>query len=300
MNKTNGESNLLLGLLAETSIHPGAGAGEGAIDLPVAREAATEYPVIVGSSLKGSLRERGREHWGQPTADAEGDTTPHEQRDPPEVQRLFGKQDEGGQLLIGDARLLLLPVRSLTGRYRWATCPLILERLQRDLTRSGHDPGFDVPAVDPGHALIADADDSDAKPGDTLFLEELQFSVTGALSGGVTAALVQLIPHQAASDRLQRQLVVLDNDDFAHFARFGLQIAARNVLDEKKTSKNLWYEETLPPDTLMVTLIQARRGGALSTFREMLDPPYLRVGGNETVGQGWFAVQPLDGEADRA
>ena len=44
---------LLYGLLAETSIHPGAGQSSGFVDLPVAREAATDYPVIVGSSLKG-------------------------------------------------------------------------------------------------------------------------------------------------------------------------------------------------------------------------------------------------------
>ena len=48
----------MLGLLAETPIHPGAGRGMGVVDLPVAREAATDYPVIVGSSLKGALRDR--------------------------------------------------------------------------------------------------------------------------------------------------------------------------------------------------------------------------------------------------
>ena len=40
----------MLGLLAETPIHPGAGRGMGVVDLPVAREAATDYPVLVGSS----------------------------------------------------------------------------------------------------------------------------------------------------------------------------------------------------------------------------------------------------------
>ena len=46
----------MLGLLAETPIHPGAGRGMGVVDLPVAREAATDYPVLVGSSLKGALK----------------------------------------------------------------------------------------------------------------------------------------------------------------------------------------------------------------------------------------------------
>jgi CRISPR/Cas system CMR subunit Cmr4 (Cas7 group RAMP superfamily) len=42
----------MLGLLAETPVHPGAGRSLGVVDLPVAREEATSYPVIVGSSLR--------------------------------------------------------------------------------------------------------------------------------------------------------------------------------------------------------------------------------------------------------
>ena len=48
----------ILGLLAETSIHPGAGRSMGVVDLPVAREASTHYPVLVGSSLKGALKDK--------------------------------------------------------------------------------------------------------------------------------------------------------------------------------------------------------------------------------------------------
>ncbi len=48
----------ILGLLAESPIHPGSGRGVGVVDLPVAREAATDYPVLVGSSLKGALRDK--------------------------------------------------------------------------------------------------------------------------------------------------------------------------------------------------------------------------------------------------
>ena len=51
----------ILGLLAETSIHSGSGQDAGFVDLPVAREAATDYPVIVGSSFKGALLDRARE-----------------------------------------------------------------------------------------------------------------------------------------------------------------------------------------------------------------------------------------------
>ena len=41
----------ILGLLAETPVHPGSGRSMGVVDLPVAREAATDFPLLVGSGL---------------------------------------------------------------------------------------------------------------------------------------------------------------------------------------------------------------------------------------------------------
>jgi CRISPR-associated protein Cmr4 len=91
--------------------------------------------------------------------------------------------------------------------------------------------------------------------------------------------------------RLATQVVVLHDNDFAWFARYGLAVQARNVLDEKKTSKNLWYEETIPADSLFYTLLAERQNGALAAVKRLFDNhPYLQVGGNETVGMGWFAV----------
>ena len=90
------------------------------------------------------------------------------------------------------------------------------------------------------------------------------------------------------------RIAVLNDDDFAWFVRYGLCIQARNVLDDdgSKRSRNLWYEETLPPDTVMYALVMGRSPGALGMLDELFPEtdPYLQVGGNETVGQGWFAV----------
>ena len=64
------------------------------------------------------------------------------------------------------------------------------------------------------------------------------------------------------------------------------------MLDDAKRSRNLWYEETLPPDTVLYALLAGRSGGALGSLDALFpeDDPYLQAGGNETVGQGWFAV----------
>lgn len=265
----------VLGLLAETPIHSGTGRSTGVVDLPVAREAATDYPVIPGSSLKGALRDKSRR--------TDGDE-----------EEIFGTQDKAGALLVSDARLLLLPVRSLTGAYRWVTCPHLIERYQRDLKRAGITPLPPVPSVDRLCALAAGEEN--------LFLEEREFRVTGAPDAALIDALAALIAHEETRRRLPRQLVVLNDEDFTWFARYGLPIQARNQLDtETKKSENLWYEESLPPDTLMYALVVERTGGALSAL-SLLFPPgqaYLQAGGNETVGQGWFAVTVRQAESDR-
>ncbi len=46
----------LLFLHALTGLHPGGGTALGVVDLPVARERHTKWPLIPGSSLKGVLR----------------------------------------------------------------------------------------------------------------------------------------------------------------------------------------------------------------------------------------------------
>lgn len=263
----------MLGLLAETAIHPGTGRSTGIIDLPVAREAATDYPVIVGSSLKGALRDRGVGAWQ--SRGEEGEL---------EIRRVFGTQEAAGTLLVSDARLLLLPIRSLTGSYRWVTCPHLIERFRRDLKRAGLTPLPPAVSVNQFEALA-----SDQGP---IYLEEREFLVTGKPPEGLIEAIRPLIVHEETRSRLERQLVVLHDNDFSWFARYGLAVQARNQLNENKTSENLWHEESIPPDAVMYALVAERESGALDALRQLFpdERPYLQVGGNETVGQGWFAV----------
>ena len=246
------------------------------MDLPVAREAATDYPVLVGSSLKGALLDKAR------TAI------------PDHARTRFGSPERAGDLLVSDARLLLLPVRSLTGSYRWATCPHLIERYRRDLGRAGLQPLPEVPTVNRGAAAAA---------GDgSLFLEERQFSVGEDPPAELVTSIAPLLLHQETAERLPAQIAILDDDDFAWFARYGLPIQARNVLDDgTKQSRNLWYEETLPPDSILYAVVMARSGDALGALDALLpeSSPYLQAGGNETVGQGWFAVTVRKPGAER-
>lgn len=264
-------NTMILGLLAETSIHPGAGQSAGFVDLPVAREAATDYPVIVGSSFKGALRDTA-ERLGQ------GD-----------VKRTFGESDAAGDLLVSDARLLLLPVRSLTSQFKWVTCPHLIERFQRDRDRAKRNGNpIDVTC---SRGYLGDGTGM-------LFLEERQFEWAGDLPPNLIGLIDKLIFHESARKRLPKQLVLVSDKDFVWFARYGLAVTARNQLKkESKTSNNLWYEETLPAESLFYALLAERRAGALDLVKSIFATrPYLQVGGNETIGQGWFAVQMVEGE----
>jgi CRISPR-associated protein Cmr4 len=175
----------------------------------------------------------------------------------------------------------------------------LLERFLRDLHRSNTDIDTQSFAsaitdivttnkatyIDKGQVLTQAANQ------DKLFLEELGFAIHAAVPDAIVNVLQAYLP-ESVSSRLERQLTILPNDDFAWFARYGLAVNARNQLTDKKTSNNLWYEETIPPDTLMYTVLAERRGEPLKDLANI--GHYLQVGGNETVGQGWFRLQGLE------
>jgi len=284
----------ILALLAESSIHPGAGLPRNGIDLPVAREAATDYPFVPGSGVKGALRQT------------------LIQAHPGLANRLFGTQEDGaGSLLVSDARLLLLPVRSLTGAYKWLTCPHLIERYRRDRARCGAaaialPSQWDTVLRENTEPPPVMADGAGPAP-DRLFLEEWLFEVKGPPPDKVIALLKTAIADADAADRLANgYLAIVSDDEFAWFARHGLAVQARNRLRNKaddendngpeftKKSLNLWYEETLPPDTVLYLIVAERQSGALADAEGWLNHlHYLQLGGNETIGQGWFQVQPV-------
>jgi CRISPR-associated protein Cmr4 len=265
---------LMLGMLAETSIHPGSGQVYSVIDLPVARESTTNYPMIAGSSLKGSLRNKVETEW--------------KEEEKIKINEIFGTGDGIGGVSISDARLLLLPVRSLIGHFRWVTCPNIIERFVRDLQMIGKKFVLpDFPNRMKSESLVATVEDH-------VFLEELSYETTRdeEIIRQVKELVAQVIPIPFLIERLEKQLVILSDDEFAYFAKFGLPIHARNSLDSNtKKSEGLWYEETLPPDTVMYSVFISRPGneGVLDELcKNLTEQPYIQVGGNETVGQGWF------------
>jgi len=262
--------NVMLGLRAETSIHAGTGQNNGVIDMPIQREVHTGYPCVFGSAVKGAFRAHAdvRADWGKE-----------------DLKNTFGTVDNEGsasQISMTDARLLLLPVRSLTGHFKLVTCPAILDRLRRDMDMMCIKVNWTVPKVLQGQLL------SHQQSGN-IFLEEFKFEQKQGLSDSLLNALQSF-----GTDNLEGQLVVMNDADFAWFAKNATavtpHIAINSATKIVKTGA-LWYEETLPSDSLLYTMLMGSDKyvqSVMDLFSE--DKPFIQIGGNETVGMGWCHV----------
>ncbi len=279
----------LLKLHAQTSIHAGNGQADSVIDLPIQRESHTGYPCIFGSGVKGALR------------------THAEMRakiDKKIVHRLFGnKEGDGdngnaGAALVSDARILLLPLRSLTGQFRWVTCPAILNRLVQDSKRFNKKLTATIPTVAIGEVLTVSNEDN-------LYLEEYRFTKSSAeLDTAWVTELASYIAYDDAEAMLKKQLAIINDDDFSYLAKYTLPVQAHNILNEHKISTNLWYEETLPADSVLYIGVaiederkkEGKKADELAKdFQQLFaDNEWLQIGGNETVGMGWCSVKTTD------
>ncbi len=275
---------VLLGLLAETPIHVGIGQAAEALDLPVAREHTTRFPHIPGSGVKGAFRV-----WAEEKPALK-----------PEIKTLFGAasgddtgNDAGaGTVLFGEARLALLPMRCTTDSFKLATCPLIINRLLRDMDRAGMPQTQVIPSV------LNETYLGQAAAGAPLGLEEREFTQAGTIDAGISKLLKALMGDGVPAD-FDSKLVILSDGDFKWFAEFGLPVAMRNALDENKIVKPgaLWAEETLAPDTVMWMVLSERSAGATAQLTGAINnKTYVQMGGNETIGQGWFSVRPVVAE----
>src|SRR5260370_40195006 len=107
---------------ALSPLHAGTGQGIGVIDLPIARERATNLPFVPGSTVKGVLRDECES------------SAAHKDR----CDNIFGpkvvddQSSYAGSANFTDQRLLCLPVNSLLVTFALITRPFILQRLWRD------------------------------------------------------------------------------------------------------------------------------------------------------------------------
>lgn len=297
------DASAMLFISVETPLHAGTGRGLGAVDLPIQRERVTDYPTVQASSLKGTLRAV-----TAPNGRVAGLTAE-------EHRAIFGPEtgnasDHAGALSVGDARLLLFPVRSLAGVFAWTTSADALARFRRAAALTGL--GLDwqePPSPDTGVALVAD---ETLVAGGSVVLEEFSYTPDTGHAETVRAigrwladnALPQTQEYRYWREALPRKLCLLPEDDFRDFVLHGTEVQTHvRLAPETKTvaAGALWTSESLPADTLLyapllATSSRAKNGPQLTAVQVIekvtdLGLPRLQLGGDETTGQGIVALR---------
>lgn len=277
-------------LHAITGLHVGTGQGIGVIDMPIARERASNLPQVPGSGIKGVLRDELNPKFQ--------DTEKLEEED---YLALFGPEmgtnasDFAGALAVGDARLLCLPIRSWKGTFAWVTCPMILKRYKRDLEENrmeSKEISFNF-GENNQNAIHIGAD-TELKEGEKIYLEDLDLVAQEGAEGWADFIADQLFDDDWKELFKQRFLIVHDNV-FDFLSETATEIRARiKIKEDTRTVQQggLWYEEYLPAETLMWGIIASDRARNTSqkSPEELLTllpkKERLQIGGNATVGAG--------------
>lgn len=263
-------------LHALTPVHSGTGQAVAVIDLPIAREKATGYPVIPATSLKGVLRDQLKnESWAETG---------------------FGTIDAGGAFTFTDQRILCLPVRSYYGTFAYVTCPLILSRYKRELVLFGSKVGFDVPTVTDGNdqMKIALTNNSCLKKESKVYLEDLDLSVDGDVSN-IASNLSEALFDEAERNSFSERFAVVSDATFSFLSETATEVSARITLyEETKTVKQggLWYEEAVPAESIFygfVMLADHFNGNGVN-LDDLNPSSVIQIGGNATVGRGLCRV----------
>lgn len=279
----------LLFIHALSPLHAGTGQGAGVIDLPIAREKATDLPYVPGSSLKGVLRDNCQDDklrvkiFGPETANA---------------------SDHAGSAQIADARLLLLPIRSLLGTFAWVSSPYLLRRLAReakDTGATGIPADVPIPAQEEG--LIAETG-SAITAQDKVYIEDLDLLAKPDTTTSHWAIWLgqRVFPgHQTWQTMLAERLCIVHDDVLGFLLKTATEVTARiKLLDQAKTVQEggLWYEEALPTETVLAGLVVAtpvkKSNTTTQEVFDLLDTfsgKTLQVGGKATVGRGLCTIQ---------
>lgn len=340
------EKALILGLYSITPVHAGSGAELSVIDLPIQREKHTGFPVIWGQSLKGVLRNTFRKFelegklgsdWKEKawvyiagkretefkneddkntakrSVEAYIEKVKQDKRDPPSTEIIFGPSTEAasehaGAISVGDAKILLFPVRSLKGVFAYITCPMVLNRLKRDLRLINYSTELKLNLtlnVSNDEVVIPHNSKISLRDRDRVVLEDIILSSKKQ----DLKPLINIISKLSPIDIDAKRVAVVHDDIFSYFVQTSTEVVARVQIDAEKgtvRSGALWYEEYIPSDTLMYSVIAISKPkkvlNGLSTadniVRELsnFDTKFVQVGGNETVGKGFVRLKVMNNE----
>jgi CRISPR-associated protein Cmr4 len=266
--------------------------------------------MIQGTGIKGKLRAAA--HRAKVSPDTSWTTD--------DITAIFGPENNGsehaGALITGDARILLFPVRSLSGVFAYTTSADVLNRFMRDSNRGRLSISWEVPVRGENEQHIALVPHPNRVTADkTIVLEEFSFDakplkqVTQIGTWLAQNAFPASKEYDYWRQKVQDSLVILPDNDFRDFVVNATEIITRvRINRETKTVEGgaLWTEEHLPTDTLLYVPIYATNARKLKDGADNRKEPvmqaadilnkartlgdsqqgYIQLGGDETVGRG--------------
>jgi CRISPR-associated protein Cmr4 len=168
--------------------------------------------------------------------------------------------DHAGALVVGDARLLALPVRSFKGTFAWVASPLLLRLALRDLRATETD--YPIPPLAPHSAQLATGD---CMEGGKLYLQDLDVEATvpagGNAAPGRWAALIRRIAF-TGNDYFTSRFAIVDDETMSFLWETATQLDQRVRINEGTRTVDrgaLWLEESVPAETLLIGLMEADR-----------------------------------------
>lgn len=303
-------------IYTETSLHCGSGTSLGVIDLPIQREKYTDYPVCQASGVKGVVREWFDFKYKEDDANKK------------KIKWTFGpdfgdKKEESeahaGAATFTDARLLLFPVRSLNGVFAYTTSRFALSRLKRDLEMAGDKTANWAVPAEAGDDKISGVQNSRIKDNNNkVVLEEYTFdfhedhNVVAIADWIAKNAIPQGAEYDFWRNKVKGDLLILPENSFRDFVKLSTEVQARIQIDNKtKTVKQgaLFYEEALPSDSLLYSVIMAhdpacdsdkrpeglKNDNEVMAFISTINAQRLQFGGDATIGKGIVNISLLSG-----
>lgn len=269
-----------------TNLHVGSGeANFSVIDNLIERDPASGFPCINSSGLKGALKQ----HFVgcDPSIN---------------LRRIFGSDAEAnkrgksgdagqGECFFLPAQLLALPVRTDKTPFILCTSPALLGQFlstYKDLTSTNH-PYKD--AIEKFGKLISDNSSAftlknnfkDADLGSSGLKIKNCTSPLGEADQSDIMKIFSDTKHSVGilPDEI---LIKLCND-------LNLPVIARNVLVDGE-SKNLWYEQVLPRESLLYFPIVWKDDLLTDEVKKAMQKP-VQIGGNASVGYGFTKITEL-------
>lgn len=248
-----------------TNLHVGTGSANfGIVDLEVEKDPTTGYPVINSTGVKGAIKDY------------------CESRSVENLGRIFG--DKGSKERIDTA-----------GDFKFFDA----EFLYRPLRADGSVPSVCTTSVSAINSFLSQISAFGCNPFGITKIDEVSFGDRKIACAIKLTSIDGDKPADIDADSEIRKILGIDTFAIAkNLNRYPLPVVARNALDDKGISKNLWYTEFVPKGSAFYLIVLTPDSYSQGDMLNVIpDGAIIQFGGNASVGYG-FCKLSLTGKGE--